>query len=62
MAQDKKEKAEEKEVSKEEVLEEILEETPEAEVVGEETSDIQNIGGALYRVVVDDDGTHYVPL
>lgn len=67
------EKVDEKEaeVSKEEALEEIMEETPEAEVVeerelpkkaGEETTDTILIGGALYRVVVTDEGTSYVPL
>jgi hypothetical protein len=72
MVKDKKENdAKEPEVSKEEALEEILEETPEAEVVdereipkdtGEETSEIRNIGGAMYRVVITDTGTTYVPL
>ena len=50
------EKVEEKEVEAEEKEEES------SPILGEETSDIQNIGGSLYRVVVDDDGTHYVPL
>jgi len=63
--------AKDAEVSKEEALEEIIEETPKAEIVeerelprkaGEMTSDIKNIGGALYRVVVTDDGTTLVPL
>tara|TARA_R100001086_G_scaffold228130_1_gene147522 strand:+ start:807 stop:1025 length:219 start_codon:yes stop_codon:yes gene_type:complete len=72
MVKDKKENdAKEPEVSKEEALEEILEETPEAEVVdereipkdtGEETSEIRNIGGAMYRVVKTDTGTTFVPL
>jgi len=72
MVKDKKENdAKEPEVSKEEALEEILEETPEAEVVdereipkdtGEETSEIRNIGGAMYRVVITDTGTTFVPL
>ena len=63
--------AKEPEVSKEEALEEIMEETPEAEILeerklpkkaGEETSDTKLIAGALYRVVVTDEGTTYVPL
>ena len=72
MVKDKKgHDAKEPEVSKEEALEEILEETPEAEVVdereipkdtGEETSEIRNIGGAMYRVVKTATGTTFVPL
>ena len=66
-----KKDAKEPEESKEEALEEIMEETPEAEVVeerelpkkaGEETTDTKLIGGTLFRVVVTDEGTTYVPL
>ena len=56
----------------EEVIEEILEEVPEAEVVveerelpkevGEETSEIKQIGGRLMRVTKTSKGVTYTPL
>ena len=71
MVKDKKENdAKEPEVSKEEALKEILLPTAtplvdEREVTketGEETTEVKNIGGAMYRVVKTAVGTTYEPL